>query len=403
MNPASATPSATKSLAPDLREPRGRLVNLVNPDHPATHSLKTFGYAIVDICTPERAAELCNESWLDLEGLGTAISRELPSTWMNDRWPQQTHGLLQNQQFGLRLGTCLARLETRSFWEALFNGKRCISSFDATSVARPDSQERTYKSELKSMEKNGESVLLASWLHTDQAKFRTECLRHIQMAFALVDLGEGEQRTQVVIPKEGETLQSLRDRFLEEFPPVAVEKGRFDPERSEWVKHTVEERKWLIENARVITPTLKAGQAILWDSGAAHASIPGALPDGKKTRNMRMSVFVSALPIELVDKADIEVRQQMLENGDTSGHRVTTNGKTAKKPFIQCKFPKIGQTFGAELPDFCNNRVVSGFKRAYENGEEDSVAYKIAEFCGGYGYKRPREDSVVVFGKRAKK
>ena len=362
-----------------MTEPRGRLAALIDPEHPAAIALKTQGFAIVEICSKERAAELAGEVWADIEALGTGVDRNKPSTWKNENWMQTTHHLCQNQQMGLRTGACLARLVTEPFWRELFGGRRVVSSFDAVTVARPDSQERTFKAELVNQKKLGEPKLVASWLHTDQAKGKPQCMEHIQMAFALTPLGEAEQRTQIVAPRAGESLQSFRDRFIHAFPPQPVAKGKWDAEREEWIKHTPEERNWLLENGRVLTPTLEAGQAILWDSGEAHASLPGEVAAGQK-RGVRVSTFVSALPLS--DEEDLKVRRTMLENGDTSGHRVTAKG--AKKGYRQCKFAKTGQTWGKKLPNFSSERVVSGFKRAFEEGDEDSVAFKVAKFCGGY-------------------
>ena len=370
-------------------EPRGRLAGLLDTTDPDVFEtllpLKLAGVTKVRVCSPERAAELASEVWKDLEVTTKGrVDRNDPTTWGNENWLQTTHGLMQNQQVGLMKGTCEARLETEALWKKLFGGERCISSFDAISIARPKNQERTYKNELKNQKDNNESELLSSWLHTDQAKSKTNCLEHIQMAIALNRIGKAEQRTQFVIPKSGETMQSFRDRFIQAFPPGDDKKSK-TAEREEWVAHTKEERKWLLENGRVFAPTLEPGEAILWDSGVPHASIVGPLQEGQAERNVRISVFVSALPIKLIDDEDLKVRREMLENGDTSGHRVTAPG--IKVAYRQCKFSKVGQTYGKELPEFSTERVVTGIKAAFESGE-DSIAAKIAKFCGGYGYDR---------------
>jgi hypothetical protein len=366
--------------------PRGRLFPYMLRGSPkmaaAVARLFARGYAVVDVCSPERAAELESEVWTDLEALGTGIDRNDPSTWNNDRWPQQTHSLLQNQQVGLWEGTCLARLETEETWWQLLGQERAISSFDAISVARPDSQERCYKAELRNQKEKGEGELLSSWLHTDQAKAKTQCLHHIQGAFAITDLGPAEQRTQLVVPKSPlETMQSFRDRFVAAFPPEPAAKVKFDPEREEWVKHSDAERAWLLREGEIVTPELKAGQMLLWDSGVPHASIPGPVAEGQK-RKVRISTFVSAVPIAAVSPGDLLERKKMLEQGDTSGHRVTTKGKTK---YLQCKFAKTAWSRGKPLPAYSAARVVSGFKRAHEE-DDDSVAAKIARLCGGYGF-----------------
>ena len=363
-------------------QPRGRLHSLMDKTLDASQEIATQGYTIVDVVSPKEAEWLAARTWDDLESLGTGIDRNDPSTWTNDKWPQTTHGLLQNQQMGLMEGTCLARLATKPAWEKLFAGKPIIASFDAISVCRPKSQERAYQFEVRNQRKKFERVMLSSWCHTDQAKAKTQCAEQYQGAFALNAIGEAEQRTQLVIPPEGMTIQEFRDAFIAAFPPeTGGKKKSIDPEREEWIKHTDAERAWLIDNGRIVAPTLKAGQMLIWDSGVPHASIPGPAPPDGSERNVRISVFVSALPIQLIEEEDIKLRRKMLEQGDTSGHRVTSKGK---KGYRQCKFSKKGRTYpGEEIPNFATTRVVSGFKRAIEDNE-DTTAAKIARMCGGY-------------------
>ena len=377
------------SLFSTTGAPRGRLVPLLDTEHAAAKKLMSDGYAIVTVCTPERAAELAAGLWADIETTCPGVDCHKPETWTNNLWLQTTHELAQNQQIGLMQGVCEARVETMPMWMALFGGKRVISSFDAASFARPVQQGNKYKAELSHQRKHGEPQLLSSWLHTDQAKGKSECLRHVQGAFALTALGVAEQRTQLVVPREGETMQSFRDRFLAAFPPVPGLKAK-DIERREWVQHTheagaAEERKWLLENGRVITPVLAAGEMLLWDSGVPHASVPGPC-DRSAERAMRMTTFISALPIELIEPADLKLRREMLESGVTSGHRVTELGLTKAKPYIACKFANTGRTWGRDLPDYNAARLVTGIKRAWNAGEKPTIAYKMAKHCGGYGH-----------------
>ena len=363
--------------------PRGRLFPFLDKSDEHTQDLVNNGYTVVKICSEERAAELAKEIWSDLEGLRTGIQRDNPKTWKNDiNWPQTTHGLLQNQGSGLWRGTCQTRLETAPFWEKFFGGQQPLLSFDAIAVCRPDSQARAFKSG-----KDKEVPVVAEWLHTDQAKGKSQCMHHFQGALALTELGIAEQKTQLVIPKENETMQSFRDRFLAEFPPQPPASGKFDPEREEWYKHGASEKQWLVDNGIVISPQLKPGEMIIWDSGVPHASMPGELPEGQKQRNMRMSCFVSAIPKSIAHPEDIKLRQEMLEKGETSGHRVTEKGKSGK--YRACKFAKKGRIYpGKKLPDYSESRAVMGFKRAVEAeiaGEvHDEVAAKIGKFCGGY-------------------
>jgi hypothetical protein len=148
----------------------------------------------------------------------------------------------------------------------------------------------------------------------------------------------------------------------------------------------VAKRKWLIEHGHVYTPTLEAGEMVLWDSGVPHASIPGPTDPGQK-RSIRMSTFVSMLPAALVTPEERLVRDDMLEKMETSGHRVTTFGKSGK--VLKCKFNESGRTYGKELPEFDKTRVVRASKRALKesttDASEESVARKTQRLCAGEG------------------
>jgi hypothetical protein len=93
------------------RTSRGRLADYLDPAHPATASLHKHGVAVVRVCSEAEAAELRDALWDDLEAVGTGIRRDDPATWRGKNWLQTTHGLLQNQNFGLRTSVCLARLK----------------------------------------------------------------------------------------------------------------------------------------------------------------------------------------------------------------------------------------------------------------------------------------------------
>ena len=227
----------------------------------------------------------------------------------------------------------------------------------------------------------------------DQAKGKPELLRHIQGALALTDLGPAEQRTQIAVPKPNESAQSLRYRMLEAFPADPDAKKGFDPEREEWIAHTEEDKRFLAENADAVLPCLKKGQMLLWASGMAHASVPGALPEGQTERMIRASTFTSCVPRELVSTDEIAYRRNLLEKSVTSGHRVCEPGQKGK--FRQCLFGKNGRTYGKELPPYDtslvlkNFKVYSGLKRGRDEEEIDKVAPSkvhraMARMCGGY-------------------
>jgi len=396
--PAAGEVKIAQAVSRVLRphpEPRGPLMPHFDMENETVKQLLEDGVAIVRACSAERADALRSGFWDDLEALGTGIERNDPDTWNNSNWPQTTHGLLQNQHWGLRESVCEARLECVEAFKGLFGNQLVNSSFDAVSVARPDSQQRAFTKEVNLNERYGESELLSSWLHFDQSNLVTGVAHHVQSALALEDLGEAEQRTHFVIPPKGTTIQEFRDRFLDAFP-LTEEAKSSDAERDEWIslalKAKVEDtdplvlakRKWLLEHGRVYTPTLKKGELVFWLSAVPHASIPGPCPEGQE-RKVRISAFVCMKPSVLVDEKHRATRDAMLEDLQTSGHGVTSDGKNGKPR--RRKFVETGRTYGKALPKFKKDRVVKASKRALAaSGAPDwSVARKTQRLCAGAG------------------
>ena len=382
---------------------RGRLVKYLDPSLPSSEELLKHGVTVVQVCTPDKAQELVSSVWDMLESLGTGIDRNNPTTWHTKNWPQDTHSLLQNQNMGLRICTCLARLQCVDTFKWLFGGEKVNSSADAISVAKPDKQARAYKTAVRLNAKFNEGdTLVSPWLHMDQSNFKKDCALFFQGAFALTDLTEKEQRTQFIIPKRDseETIQMFRDRFLTEFPPEDElgTKNVSDAEREEWISLAIKDagkvdplvlkkRKWLIENGEVYTPTLKAGQMVIWDSGVPHASIPGPCNEPDEHRNIRMSTFVCMVPAKLVTNEERKVRDSMLDKAQTSGHRFTEFGKSGK--VRKCGFNETGRTYGAPIPEFSKETVVFASKRKLEETGDserpDSLANKTQRLCAGEG------------------
>ena len=383
---------------------RGRLAAYLDMNLKESNELLKSGVTIVDVCTPDKAIELRTRVWDELEGLGTGIDRNDTKTWRNDRWFQSLHGsLVQGQKVGLREGVCEARLECVHPFKKIFKGVPVNSSFDGISVGRPDSQKRVFKKEEQLNKKYGEGdTLVSSWLHIDQANNKPDCMEHIQGALALTNLTESEQRTQFIIPKpdSDETIQMFRDRFLDAFPPTLDAYGKIsDADRADWVsfglKNNVEDtdpiviakRKWLIENGHVYTPTLEAGQMVIWDSGVPHASMPGPLPSGNSSRDVRISIFSSMLPAAVVTEEERKVRNNMLDKTVTSTHRVTAVGKSGK--ILEAKFSDMGRTYGKEPPSYSYDSVVRASKRQLEESGDDkrpdSLANKTQRLCAGDG------------------
>ena len=366
---------------------RGRLRPHLNADLRACKEIAERGYTVVTVMPPEQADTYTSMVWDDLEALSTGINRNDPSTW-NVGFPQQTHGLVQNQGSGLWLSVCAARSATEAFFQRFYNCTSVLSSWDAFALCKPSYQNYCHS---KGPDKHVPEV--AEWLHTDQARGKPDLLHHIQGALALTDLVPGIQRTQLVGPCDGETAQQFRDRFLAAFPPPKEEPTKgFDAEREEWIKHTPEEKQWLVNNGRVVLPVVKKGQMLLWASGIPHASWVDEMPYGMKERHPRLSVFISMIPSELLGRNEIHFRRKLLDKGVTSGHRVCEKGKK-DGTYRQCVFGRTGRSYGKNLPDYKLGMVQADFNRYDKLTRGDArvdelapsaVHRATARICGGY-------------------
>lgn len=363
---------------PSPHAARGRLVPLFNAASPVVADLLTKGWAVARACSGETARELVDDLHGDLAALGTGFDPSDRRTWTGGL-PQMTHGLCQNQGTGLWRSICKARGFTKRVWEEEIFQDACISSWDAFCYGKPSYQGWV-------AQHGGDPAVpeMSPWLHTDQSTAKLNMYEHVQGALALTDLGPAELRTQLVAPKEGETPQAFRDRFLAAFPPEAASKKRsLDAEREEWISHTVEEKRWLLANGTPVSPTLQAGEMLLWASGMPHASLAFPLPPGQREHNTRISVFVSALPRSLLRPGELEFRRKLLEKGCTSGHRVCEPGKRPGT-FRQCLFARTGRVYKTDgiAPTYVLDHVLRDFARA--DASVDPVHAITAQFCGGY-------------------
>lgn len=367
-----------KPLQPSLAPARGRLIDHLDHNRPEIQKLMRKGYCIVrGVLSPEQILAARDAVWADSESLGTGIDRHDKSTWRKEAWPSSAHGLVQHGGWGLFPGACLVRVMTEEAWRALFKGEQPIASFDCMAICTPTFQQNISK---KSMDEDVPQV--PEWLHSDQAQHKTELLRHMQGMVALFDADQADMSTVLIAPREGESAQSLRDRFLAQFPADPANKKQADAERKEWIKHDAEQKQWLVSNGIVCKPRVKAGDMLIWASGVPHASGPGKLPDGQDERNMRMSLMVSCVPRSLVTDAEMGFRRELLEKGFTSGHRVCEPREKRKGKFNQCVFPKKPRVYpGADVPTYNTGRILSDFGT---RRVDDPVHTAMARYCGGY-------------------
>lgn len=376
--PAEAPRHRAADLAPSLAPARGRLVDHLDRTRPEVQQLMTQGFCVLKgVLSPQQVEEARAGLWDDSEALGTGLLRNDEATWeTKNAWPISGHGLTQQAGWGLFRGMCAARNMTESAWTALFNGQQPIASWDCAAIATPK-----YQKNMQHRWRDSKVKAVPSWLHVDQSPSRPELLRHVQGMLALYDAGPAEMSTVLIAPRDGESAQSLRDRFLAAFPEDPLDTKHQDAEKREWYKYSTEEKQWLADNGRVLKPELEKGDMLLWASGVAHASGLGGLAVGQTERGLRMSLAISCVPLALVSSEELAFRQAFLNIGLTSGHRVAEK-KRNRKGFDKCSFPAKGNEWGGiKFPEYNTERRLGDFRTRRLN---DKVHTDTARFCGGF-------------------
>lgn len=100
------------------------------------------GWAIVPgIASKETCDQLLSMVWDWFEGFGTGIDRNSPSTWGNDRWPPNIHGIFQHYRAGHTNFAWGARglPEVIQLFASLWGTKELLVSFDGFNLSKPSS------------------------------------------------------------------------------------------------------------------------------------------------------------------------------------------------------------------------------------------------------------------------
>lgn len=222
----------------------------------------------------------------------------------------------------------------------------------------------------------------SDWLHRDQAHDEDGVCRDLQAIIYLTDTGPYGLRTQVVGPREGQTLQESYDAHNAAFPkPTAKYAAQRKLERMRAAGATeaelaaataaaaVEaekehrnsdctdaERAHIAEHCVVHSGPIKAGSVLVWPSGAWHANIVFPAPS-KADYTPVLRMISTFRPNALVDAAERAALVEMYTKPGTmrsTHHRPTEpsaalrqarrDGKPAasigkRKPYIQRVHP----------------------------------------------------------------
>jgi hypothetical protein len=121
--------------------------------------LDVKGYTVIpNIFSTRKCNKYIKRVWDWLEGLGTGIKRDDPSTWKNDKWPVNIHGIIQHLKVGHAQFVWDIRCEKKviEVFEEIWKTKELLVSFDAVCIGRPPEKYGNWRN--------------TSWAHTDQSE-----------------------------------------------------------------------------------------------------------------------------------------------------------------------------------------------------------------------------------------
>ncbi|GAM23586.1 hypothetical protein SAMD00019534_067610, partial [Acytostelium subglobosum LB1] len=254
------------------------------------------GWAIVRNVVPEERCEVYRSAfWKWLEDFGTGIDRNKRSTWTDEKWPSNIHGILQQYSFGQNQFVWDIRSEQPiiDIFTQIYNTDELLVSFDGGNLARPGQD------------------LGRPWPHFDQGseKFGFRCIQ------GFLNLMDCQQNDGGLIVYEKSHLQ--HDKYFTE---------QHINSHGDWYKFNDDPRKLnYFKDCKEIKVCCNVGDVVLWDSRTIHwACAPTA---GK----CRMVIYTSYQPASLITKEDLGKKQNAFYEKRMTSHWAAENIKLFPK------------------------------------------------------------------------
>ena len=135
------------------------------------HELNNQGYTVVpNVLSPSESDHIIDKAWEWLAAFGTGIQRNDPSTWTNDRWPENFNGIIQRYRIGHAPFIWQARTNPNviGVFAEIWGTNELLTSFDAMCILRPAEM-------VNGLEYS------PSWFHTDQSpkKHGLHCMQGV--------------------------------------------------------------------------------------------------------------------------------------------------------------------------------------------------------------------------------
>mmetsp|Transcript_11426 Transcript_11426/g.34340 ORF Transcript_11426/g.34340 Transcript_11426/m.34340 type:complete len:460 (+) Transcript_11426:89-1468(+) len=258
----------------------------------AALDLQTHGWAVVEDVIPYAECKAyIDRVWGWLEGLGTGIKRNDPSSWSDDRWPPAFgnggNGIVKRLEVAHQDFVWKMRSDPRitAVFAALWGTDALLSSFDSINVMRPPAA-------------TGQAPG-AAWWHTDQAP-RRNGLECIQGLLNLTPCGLDAGTVMV------------RHNSHREHADYWANKSRMDPAEKAamgdfYIFKPEEVGYWDCFKALALNG-YGPGSLILWDSRTVHQNRPPSDP-----QLWRHVLYTCYQPAALATEKDLDKKRQAYE------------------------------------------------------------------------------------------
>eukprot|EP01102_Stenamoeba_stenopodia_P001492 TRINITY_DN1129_c0_g3_i1.p1 TRINITY_DN1129_c0_g3~~TRINITY_DN1129_c0_g3_i1.p1 ORF type:complete len:374 (-),score=90.89 TRINITY_DN1129_c0_g3_i1:129-1250(-) len=240
---------------------RPPLFEVDNPEsaEAALQFLRDNGYVVYrDVISPDEVQEGLKLLWDFLEGMGTGIKRDDPSTWGDDRWPPGGRtGVIYTHYVGQSpfLWTMRAKPKIGQLYSQIWGRpvEDLLTSFDGCGVMRPTSYDPEWKT-------NG------SWYHLDQngLKKKGDCC--YQGLLNLIDNLEDDPGI-VVVPESNHKFSSF---FSLIDTPDLRSRGDFVSIKPHYLTNHFK--------AVPLKLCIPAGSFVVWNSKTVHCNTPALTP-----------------------------------------------------------------------------------------------------------------------------
>ncbi|MFT5530044.1 MAG: hypothetical protein ACI91O_000051 [Candidatus Poriferisodalaceae bacterium] len=257
--------------------------------------LEEQGFVVIaNALTAEQSQHALGLTWDFLEGLGTCIDRNDPTTWGDDRWPTAVHGgIIPSQGIGHSEAQWFIRSvpAVKQTFAAVWGDDDLLASFDGMALWRPTSVDPEWRTNRG-----------ASWLHLDQHPIGRPGFHCVQGLVSLLP-SSLEDGGNIVIPGSHRMFESIPDLYPERLARIdsSIDHFRFPADDPQ------------LADTPPIMCHIEAGDLFLWDSRTVHCSSPGTGNQSANSELLRAASLICMMPKARSNPETIKQRRAAVE------------------------------------------------------------------------------------------